>query len=230
MHAERHLGALPEPCNHSAKADRAHGCSPLTHKHVSARRLLTLKPAQGPKLASCQRMNRGNAVLEPRDVQPGMHEINLLPAEGAQLGRSQSVPKGQQDHGRIAMPVAIPASRLDQPFDLSLNEIFTDAVMVVGPATTSNCSFYSGWRVTVVGVRPRDAAFIGQIPFKVRVTSITRYIKRTVIEAERGDEGARTPHHRVLQGSMETAKWPPGPEPIWTALHPVRTSRHDALY
>src|SRR5262245_42600620 len=87
MHAERHPGALPEPCNHSAKADRAHGCSPLTHEDVATWPLLALKTPQGAKFAARQWVNRGNAVLEPRDMQPGMHEIDLLPAQGAQLGR-----------------------------------------------------------------------------------------------------------------------------------------------
>src|SRR5262245_43291499 len=88
MHTERHLGSLPEPRNHSAETDRAHGRSPLSHEDVAAWRLLALKPAQRAKFAAGQWVNRGNAVLEPRDVQPGMHEIDLLPAQGRQLRRS----------------------------------------------------------------------------------------------------------------------------------------------
>ena len=53
-----------------------------------------------------ERVHRGYAALEPRDVQPGMGEINLLPAQGAHLGCAQAMAKGQQDHGRI--PVAVP--------------------------------------------------------------------------------------------------------------------------
>src|SRR5262245_27991334 len=87
MHAEWHFGGLPEPGDHSAKPNRAHRRSPLTHEDVAAWRLLALKPAQGPKFAAGQWMNRGNAVLEPSDVQPSMHEIDLLPAQGRQLRR-----------------------------------------------------------------------------------------------------------------------------------------------
>ena len=54
----------------------------------SAWGLLALKPAQRAKFAAGQCMNRGDAVLEPSDVQPGMDEINLVPAQGRQLGRS----------------------------------------------------------------------------------------------------------------------------------------------
>src|SRR5262245_46689085 len=88
MHTERHLGSLPEPRNHSAATDRAHGRSPLTHEDVAAWSLLALKPAQGAKLTAGQWVNRGDAVLEPSDVQPSMHEIDLLPAQGRQLRRS----------------------------------------------------------------------------------------------------------------------------------------------
>src|SRR5262249_22594457 len=87
MHTERHLGSLPQPRNHSAEAHRAHGRSALTHEDVAAWSLLALKPAQGAKLVAGQWMNRGDAVLEPSDVQPGMHEINLVPAQGRQLRR-----------------------------------------------------------------------------------------------------------------------------------------------
>jgi hypothetical protein len=195
VHAERHLGGLPEPRDHTAEANRAHGRFPLTHEDVSAWRLLALEPTQGSQFGARQWVNRGNAVLEPRDVQPGMHEISLLPAQRAQFGRSQSVPEGQQDHGRIAMSVAILACRLHQPFDLSLREVLTDPVMVIWPTTTANCSF------TVVGVRPCDTAFIGQIPSVCAQLVSQGTLKEQLSNAERGDEGTRTPHHRVLQGA-----------------------------
>jgi hypothetical protein len=79
-------------------------------------------------------------------MQPGMDEIDLLPTQGAQLGRSQPMPVGKQDHGRIAMPVPVPARRLHQPLDLSLGEVLPDPIMVIGEPTTVNCSLYSGWR------------------------------------------------------------------------------------
>jgi hypothetical protein len=56
-----------------------------------------------------------------------MDEIDLLPAEGAQLGGSQPVPEGQQDHGCIPMPLPVPARRLHEPLDLSLGEVLAGA-------------------------------------------------------------------------------------------------------
>jgi hypothetical protein len=48
--------------------------------------LLALEAAQGTQFGAGE---------QPRDVQPGMGEINLLPAQGAQFGRSQAVPERQ---------------------------------------------------------------------------------------------------------------------------------------
>src|SRR5262245_53135810 len=75
-----------------------------------------------------------------------MREVDLLPAQGAQLGRSQAVPEGQQDHGRIPMSVPVPARRLHQPLDLSLGEVLAGSIMAIWAATTPNCYLYSGWR------------------------------------------------------------------------------------
>ena len=70
-----------------------------------------------------------------------MDEIDLLPAQGAQLGRTQPMPESQQDHGRVTMPVPIAARRLDQPLNLPLGQVLADPVMAIGESTTPNCSF-----------------------------------------------------------------------------------------
>jgi hypothetical protein len=112
-----------EPRNHSAEADGTHGCAPLAQEQVAAWLLLALKATQGAEFGPRQRVDRGYPALEPRNVQPAMDDVDLLPTEGAQLGRSQPVPEGQQDHGRIAMSVRVPACRLHQPLDLSLGQV-----------------------------------------------------------------------------------------------------------
>jgi hypothetical protein len=50
------------------------------------------------------------------------------------------MPKCQQDHGGIAMPVAIVASRLHQALDLAFGEVFPRAVVGVRQPTSGNCS------------------------------------------------------------------------------------------
>jgi len=54
--------------------------------------------------------------------------------------------EGQQDHGRIPMPVPITARRLDEPLDLFLGEVLSGSIMPIWAAATPNCSLYSGWR------------------------------------------------------------------------------------
>ena len=58
--------------------------------------------------------------------------IFVVAAIWPQLGRSQPVPEGQQDHGCIPMPMPVLARRLHQPLDLSLGEVLTDPIMAIG--------------------------------------------------------------------------------------------------
>src|SRR5262249_32008413 len=103
-----------------------------------------------------------------------MGEINLLPAQGAQLGRSQAMPEGQQDHGRIPMPVSITAGSLNKPLDLFLGEILSGSIMPIWAATAPNCSLYSGWRAGA------GCGFHWRNSVKLTSTSNIRHIMRTV--------------------------------------------------
>jgi hypothetical protein len=91
-------------------------------------------------------VNGGDAILGPGDVEPGMDEIDLLPAQGAQLGGSQSMSEGKEDHGRIPMAMPVVAGRFYQPLNFSLGKIFADAIMGVGKPANGNCSLNSVWR------------------------------------------------------------------------------------
>ena len=55
------------------------------------------------------------------------------------------MPVGQQDHGRIAVAIAVAACGLHQPFDLTLSEVFACAVVRVRQSPVLNCSLYRGW-------------------------------------------------------------------------------------
>jgi hypothetical protein len=82
-----------------------------------APRSLTNTKGLLPSLSRCKRRNARNsgplsgwtlrrALLGPTDVQDGPIEVHLIPHG---LGRSQAVPEGEQDHGRV--PVPLPFSR-----------------------------------------------------------------------------------------------------------------------
>jgi len=61
----------------------------------------------------------GDPTLGPTDMHDGAIEAHLVPAQVANLGRPEPVPKGDQDHGRIPMTVAVSLRGLDQGVDLA---------------------------------------------------------------------------------------------------------------
>src|SRR5262249_26975722 len=66
----------------------------------------------------------GNAVLDAVNVQAALGKFDLLPLQVADLRGSQAVPVGNQDHGRVAMPIpAMLAGAVHQPVDLALGEV-----------------------------------------------------------------------------------------------------------
>src|SRR6516225_1620941 len=90
-------------------------------------------------------MHAWHAVLDAGDMQEAMHEVHLLPPQPAQLGRSEAMPEGKQDHGRVPVAMAVVPGSLHKPFDLTLRQVLTLAVMGVGQAASANCSLYRGW-------------------------------------------------------------------------------------
>src|SRR5262249_46943159 len=81
---------------------------------------------QGAQFGAGQRMDQGYPALEPRDVQPSMDDIGLLPAEGAQLRHSQSMPEGQHA-GRTSriMVASQKTAWLEDDFGAGLKRIGT---------------------------------------------------------------------------------------------------------
>src|SRR5215831_19208123 len=80
-------------------------------------------------------MYAGDPVLDPVNVQAALGEFDLLPLQVADLGGPQTVPIGDQDHGRVAMPVAAMLSgALHQPLNLALGEV-----------SPLDCQVYDAW-------------------------------------------------------------------------------------
>jgi hypothetical protein len=81
-------------------------------------------------------MYAGNAVLDTVNVEAALRKLNLLPLQVAYLGGPQAMAIGDQDHGRVAMPVAaMLAGAVHQPLDLALGEV-----------ASFNCQVYDVWR------------------------------------------------------------------------------------
>src|SRR3974390_3303256 len=96
-------------------------------------------------------MHACHAVLYAGDMQETMHQVYLLPSQRAQFGRSEAMPVGEQDHGRVPVAMAVAAGSLHKPFDLTVGQVLPLAVMHVGQATSANCSLYSGWWLGLMG-------------------------------------------------------------------------------
>ena len=92
-------------------------------------------------------MRRRRALLDPADVQGRGVEVDLIPAKVGEFGHTQAVAVGDEDHGGVAMTVAVLAGGLDQALDLGLR---SDAP---GSGTSAlalrrgvvDCSIYGGW-------------------------------------------------------------------------------------
>jgi hypothetical protein len=56
------------------------------------------------------------------------------------------MPEGQEDHGRVPVPVPVRLGRLDQGLDLAGRQVLPGAQLGVWAPGRSNCSIYFGWR------------------------------------------------------------------------------------
>src|SRR5258706_389440 len=72
-------------------------------------------------------------------------QVDLFPAKRTQFRHPQSMPEGQEDHGGVAVSVAIVVSRLHKPLNLALGEVFTGPIVGVRqPTSCNNCSLLGG--------------------------------------------------------------------------------------
>ena len=66
-------------------------------------------------------------------MQTAVIEIDGIPTKRHELDSAQPMPIGDQDHGRVAMPIAVIAGSLDQPLDLGLGQVFPRPDLGIGP-------------------------------------------------------------------------------------------------
>ena len=111
--------------------------------------------AQGPQLPAPEWVDAGPAVLDPPDVQEPVLEVDLIPAQGAQLGDAQAVAIGDQDHRAIAVSVSVLSRGADQALDFFGGQVFAGATLGLGNWAGWNCPILRGWRG-----RSRGLAFL----------------------------------------------------------------------
>src|SRR5262245_61635252 len=86
VNEEREARGLASPCDHALIASHAQRRQALRNKHVDAPGRLTLQTPQGAYFLPADRMHASSAALGPTDVQFAGSEIDVIPAQGHELG------------------------------------------------------------------------------------------------------------------------------------------------
>jgi hypothetical protein len=98
---------------------RRHRSTALRHEQVGRVRIVATQLAQRTKLWAADRVSRGHAVLESRDVHQASLKVNLLPAHRHELRDAQPMTVGEENERPIARAVAPHLARgLQQLLDL----------------------------------------------------------------------------------------------------------------
>jgi hypothetical protein len=89
-----------------------------------------------PQFVAEDGVGRCLTTLGAAHVHGASLECDRRPLEVAQLRYAQAVPEADQDHGRIALAMAVALGHLDQALDLELGEVLAIAahVTVAAPA------------------------------------------------------------------------------------------------
>src|SRR4029077_20712758 len=108
MSLKAELGLDASTRHHASKAASRERRAPLgCEDERRLRFLLTLQLAQGPHLVATDGMGARHAFLGPTNVQHGMGEIHLIPAQVYKLGRPEAVAEGGKADGGTPITPAI---------------------------------------------------------------------------------------------------------------------------
>src|SRR6516164_4294037 len=104
-------------------------------------------------------MYAGNPALDTVNVKAALGQFDLLPLQVADLRGPQTVAIGDQDHGRVAMPIAAVLARaVHQALDLALGEI-----------APLDCQVYDAWGrfldVDFIGVKRPSSTSSDQVKY-----------------------------------------------------------------
>ena len=101
------LGGAPQ---HLEEAARAHRRFALGYEDERSW-LFLAHAAQRSDLDAGERMRAALTAFQAMDVDPSDLQVDLIPAQRHELADAQAVPIGQEDHGRVPVPVAPPSPR-----------------------------------------------------------------------------------------------------------------------
>src|SRR5437764_14615929 len=118
VHGEGKLGLFSYPREHLAKPGGGHRRRALSKKDVPPLRLLAMEAAKIADLAAAHRMHARHPVLDALHVKEPVRQVDLIPAQRAQLSRPQAMPVCDEDHCCVAVPIpSALARRLPEQVD-----------------------------------------------------------------------------------------------------------------
>src|SRR5262249_8434731 len=122
------LGGLPDTLDEAMEADGADRPPAFGNEHVSLSREIAPQLTKCPHLVTADWVAAGDSILHPVNVQAALGRFDLLPFQVADLGGPQTVAIGDQDHGRVAMPIAAVLTRaVHQTLDLAAGQVASGA-------------------------------------------------------------------------------------------------------
>src|SRR5262245_34033221 len=102
---------------------------------MAALQVLPPQLAQCPDFLAGERVRAIDTVLGPPHMDAAAIKLDHVPSQFAKLAGTEPMAVGDQDHGRIAMPVAAVLARaVHQPLDLALGEV-----------APLDCQVYDAW-------------------------------------------------------------------------------------
>jgi hypothetical protein len=96
------------------------------------------------QLIANDRVRRRRPLLDATDVQGGGREVDLLPTQVRQFAHPQAVSVRDEQHGGIAVAMAIDFRGGNELLDLGLGEMLARAQLAIWSADRRDCSIYGG--------------------------------------------------------------------------------------
>src|SRR4051794_7552517 len=97
-------------------------------------------------------MHAWHSAFNTAHVHETLCEVDLVPRQQAHFARTQTMPKRNEDHRRIAQPVPAALARaVDQSLDFFWREVLARPRSGIEPPLRRNCAQNDGWALAPIG-------------------------------------------------------------------------------
>ncbi len=152
VHGEGELGPFSHSREHLAEPSGGDRRRALGKKNVPPLRLLAVEAAKIADLGAAHRMHARHSVLDALHVEEPMRQVDLIPAQRAQLSRPQPMPVCDEDHRCVAVPIASAlARRLPEQLDFLGCQVLARPTSRVELPPRRDCPIFGVWRRSPTG-------------------------------------------------------------------------------